>query len=151
MACPNLVLVGAFWIATGSTKLCLDESKAGRAQQVEDDRGAVVYEGPSSAIVIDCQPELRRVRARMLSTTNPTSTSSSLVAGLWSAWSAPFKCLRSGNPDLNGDGMVGVPDWPALLMAYIRSDPRLDLNGDGKVGFPDVGLWQQSYGGGMLR
>lgn len=45
-----------------------------------------------------------------------------------------------GNPDLDGDGVVGGSDLGLMLVAWGSNDATADLDGDGVVGGPDLGL-----------
>ena len=51
-----------------------------------------------------------------------------------------------GNPDIDGDGIVGGGDLGLLLVAWGSSNPEADLNGNGLVDGPDLGLLLVAWG-----
>lgn len=56
------------------------------------------------------------------------------------------------DPDFNGDGVVGLPDFNALRRAFgsrigdARFRPEADLNGDGVIGTPDFNTLRRFFG-----
>ncbi|MGH0031514.1 MAG: hypothetical protein ACQGVC_17110 [Myxococcota bacterium] len=50
------------------------------------------------------------------------------------------------NPDFNGDGVVGGPDFATLVREWFGTAAKADCDGDGKVGGPDFALWSSVFG-----
>jgi hypothetical protein len=55
------------------------------------------------------------------------------------------ECSICGDPDLNGDGVVGQADLAVLLGAWGQGGPA-DLDGNGTVGAPDLAILIGSWG-----
>ncbi|MDJ0866917.1 MAG: thrombospondin type 3 repeat-containing protein [Myxococcota bacterium] len=57
------------------------------------------------------------------------------------------------DPDYNGDGAVGIPDFAHLRERFGRQagdpgfDPAVDHNGDGAIGIPDFSTFRSYFGG----
>ena len=65
---------------------------------------------------------------------------------------APYRVSQTPNPDFDGDGAVGFPDFIQFAANFgfsqgdLGYDERYDLDGDGEVGFSDFLIFASGFG-----